>query len=93
MLKNYGEVGQLSRVRNNQDNVATNIKLKEGKESFHGNTTAGGGNSTSDSRYLFQPKLFYYSPKYTVNFTDVNNIGELASTRERLEVLLGSSSK
>ena len=34
ILKNYSEVGQLSSVRNNQDNVAINIKLKEGKENF-----------------------------------------------------------
>ena len=91
VLKNYGEVGQLSRVRNNQDNVAINIKLKEGKESFwFGNITAGGGNSTSDSRYVFQPKLFYYSPKYTVNFIgDLNNIGELALTRRDLRGFTG----
>ena len=91
VLKNYGEVEQLSRVRNNQDNVAINIKLKEGKESFwFGNITSGGGNSTSDSRYLFQPKLFYYSPKYTVNFIgDVNNIGELALTRRDLRGFTG----
>ena len=91
VLKNYGEVGQLSRVRNNQDNVAINIKLKEGKESFwFGNITAGGGNSTSDSRYVFQPKLFYYSPKYTINFIgDLNNIGELALTRRDLRGFTG----
>ncbi len=32
VLRNYSEVGQLSGVTNNQDNVAINIKLKEGKE-------------------------------------------------------------
>ena len=91
VLKNYGEVSQLSRVRNNQDNVAINIKLKEGKESFwFGDVTAGGGDSTSDSRYVFQPKLFYYSPKYTVNFIgDLNNIGELALTRRDLRGFTG----
>ena len=91
VLKNYGEVDQLRSVRNNQDNVAINIKLKEGKENFwFGNITAGGGNSTSDSRYLFQPKLFYYSPKYTVNFiVDLNNIGELALTRRDLRGFTG----
>ena len=34
VLRNYSEVGQLSGVTNNQDNVAINIKLKEGKENF-----------------------------------------------------------
>ncbi len=83
VLKNYGEVGQLRGVRNNQDNVAINIKLKKGKESFwFGNITAGGGDSPTQSRYLLQPKLFYYSPKYTINFIgDLNNIGEVALSR------------
>lgn len=44
VLRNYSEVGQLSGVQNNQDNVAINIKLKEGKENFwFGDVTAGGG--------------------------------------------------
>jgi len=83
VLKNYGEVGQLSGVRNNQDNVAINIKLKEGKESFwFGNVTLGGGNSPKDNLYLAQPKLFYYNPKYSINFIgDLNNIGEVALSR------------
>ena len=86
VLKNFGEVGQLRGVRNNQNNVAINIKLKEGKESFwFGNITAGGGNSPTEDRYLLQPKLFYYSPKYTINFIgDLNNIGEVALSRRDL---------
>lgn len=80
VLKNYAEVGQLSGVQNNQDNIAINIKLKEGKKNFwFGDVTAGGGASTENELYLFQPKLFYYSPKYSINFIgDMNNIGELA---------------
>ena len=83
ILKNYSEVGQLSGVQNNQDNIAINIKLKKGKDKFwFGNITAGGGESIEENLYLFQPKLFYYSPKYTVNVIgDLNNIGELAFTR------------
>ena len=83
VLKNYGEVGQLKGVRNNQDNIAINIKLKEGKESFwFGNVTAGGGKSPEEELYLVQPKLFYYNPKYTINFIgDMNNIGEVALSR------------
>lgn len=83
VLKNYGEVGQLRGVGNNQDNVAINIKLKEGKESFwFGNVTAGGGNAPEEELYLAQPKLFYYSPKYSFNFIgDINNIGEVALSR------------
>lgn len=83
VLKNFAEVGQLSSVSNNQDNVAINIKLKEGKTNFwFGNVTAGGGASNQNELYLFQPKLFYYSPEYSINtITDLNNIGEIAFSR------------
>jgi hypothetical protein len=83
VLRNYSEVGQLSGVSNNQDNVALNIKLKEGKENFwFGNVTAGAGTSPDDELYLVQPKLFYYNPKYSLNFIgDMNNTGEVALTR------------
>ncbi len=83
VLRNYAEVGQLSGVRNNQDNVALNIQLKKGKENFwFGNVTAGAGASPEEELYILQPKLFYYSPKYSINFIgDVNNIGELALSR------------
>lgn len=88
VLRNYAEVGQLSGVQNNQDNVAINIKLKEGKENFwFGDVTAGGGvaPSPNDELYLVQPKLFYYSPKYSVNLIgDFNNIGEVALTNRDL---------
>ncbi|MGJ8547931.1 carboxypeptidase regulatory-like domain-containing protein [Winogradskyella wichelsiae] len=84
VLRNYAEVGQLSGVQNNQDNVAINIKLKEGKENFwFGDITAGGGvaPSPNDELYLVQPKLFYYSPKYSINVIgDLNNTGEVALT-------------
>ncbi|MCB0462108.1 MAG: carboxypeptidase-like regulatory domain-containing protein [Flavobacteriaceae bacterium] len=83
VLKNYAEVGQLSGVTNNQDNVAINIKLKEGKTNFwFGNVTAGAGDSPNNGLYLFQPKLFYYSPNYSINIIgDLNNLGEVAFTR------------
>ncbi|WP_299620135.1 carboxypeptidase-like regulatory domain-containing protein [uncultured Tenacibaculum sp.] len=83
VLRNYAEVGQLRSVTNNQDNVALNIKLKKGKENFwFGNVTVGGGKSPDEELYVVQPKLFYYSPKYSINFIgDVNNIGEVALNR------------
>jgi len=44
VLKNFDEVGQMRNLRNNQDNVAINIKLKEGKKNFwFGDITAGSG--------------------------------------------------
>lgn len=80
VLRNYDEVGQMRNLRNNQDNVAINIKLKEGKKNFwFGDITAGGGFA---DRYIVKPKLFYYSPEYSINvITDLNNIGEVPFTR------------
>jgi hypothetical protein len=64
VLRNYNEVGALKGLENDQDNVAMNIKLKEGKKNFwFGDATAGIGVAELDSRYIINPKLFYYSPK------------------------------
>jgi len=83
VLKNYSNNSQLSGVTNNQDNIAINIKLKEGKKAFwFGTITAGAGTATSQELYLAQPKLFYYSPEYSINFIgDLNNLGETAFSR------------
>ncbi|WP_034061378.1 TonB-dependent receptor [Lacinutrix jangbogonensis] len=83
VLKNYSNNSQLSGVTNNQDNIAINIKLKEGKKNFwFGTLTGGVGDSPDGELYLAQPKLFYYSPKKSINFIgDINNIGELALSR------------
>lgn len=91
VLRNFADVRQLSSVQNNQDRVAINIKLKEGKKNFwFGNITAGAGDSPNETLYLFQPKLFYYSPKYTINFIgDLNNIGESALNRRDVLSLNG----
>ncbi|EAP86474.1 carboxypeptidase-like regulatory domain-containing protein [Croceibacter atlanticus] len=84
VLRNYNEVNQMRGLGNDQDNIAINIKLKDGKKNFwFGELTAGGGYSDEDEkeRYLVQPKLFYYSPKYSINLiTDFNNIGEVPFT-------------
>ncbi len=83
VLRNFGDVSQLRGVQDNQDRIALNIKLKEGKKNFwFGDVTAGLGDSPNDGLYLFQPKLFYYTPKYTLNIIgDVNNIGEVVLNR------------
>lgn len=83
VLKNFSEVGQLSGVTNNQDNVALNLKLKKGKDKFwFGDITVGGGTDPEESLYKVQPKVFYYSPKTSVNVIgDLNNTGEVAFTR------------
>jgi hypothetical protein len=82
VLRNYNENSILKGVENNQDNVAMNIKLKDGKKNFwFGDMTAGIGVGHAEERYLVNPKLFYYSPKYSVNIiSNFNNIGELPLT-------------
>ncbi len=82
VLRNYNEVGQMRGLGNDQDNVAINIKLKEGKKNFwFGEIAAGGGAIGDEAGYLAHPKLFYYNPKYSLNFiTDFNNIGEVPFT-------------
>ncbi len=84
VLRNYNENSILKGVENNQDNVAMNIKLKEGKKNFwFGDVTAAGGfrPETKFDRYNINPKLFYYNPKYSINIiTNFNNIGELPLT-------------
>ncbi|HEX8268373.1 MAG TPA: carboxypeptidase-like regulatory domain-containing protein [Flavobacterium sp.] len=82
ILRNYNEVGALKGLENNEENVAMNIKLKEGKKNFwFGDMTAGMGVGHEESRYLINPKLFYYNPKYSLNLiTNFNNIGELPLT-------------
>ena len=84
VLRNYNEVKALKGLENDQDNVAMNIKLKEGKKNFwFGDVTAGTGVGELDSRYIINPKLFYYSPKYSINLiTNFNNIGELPLTAQ-----------
>lgn len=84
VLRNYNEISALKGLENDQDNVAMNIKLKEGKKNFwFGDVTAGTGVAEFDSRYVINPKLFYYSPKYSINLiTNFNNIGELPMTAQ-----------
>jgi len=88
VLRNYSEVSQLSGVTNNQDNIALNIKLKEGKKKFwFGEVTGGLG---FDERYIAHPKLFYYSPEVSINIlTDLNNIGDLPYTARDFRNFVG----
>ncbi len=82
VLRNYNEVGALRGLENNEENVAMNIKLKKGKKNFwFGDATAGIGVGHNESRYIVNPKLFYYSPEYSINLIgNFNNIGELPFT-------------
>ena len=76
VLRNFNEVSQLKGLENNEENIALNIKLKKGKDKFwFGDILAGGG---PDERYVINPKIFYYSPKTSVNvIANLNNIGEV----------------
>ncbi len=82
VLKNHSEVNQMSSVTDNEDNIVINLKLKEGKKNFwFGNIALGAGVLREDERYSIRPKLFYYSPKYSLNIlTDFNNIGDVPFT-------------
>lgn len=88
VLRNFNEVAQMKGLTNDTDNVALNIKLKAGKKRFwFGEITAGYG--TNDS-YLAHPKLFYYSPDYSINIiTDLNNIGEAPFNRRDYQNFTG----
>lgn len=83
VLRNYNEVGQLKGLENNEENVAMNIKLKEGKKNFwFGDMTAGAGIGDG-ARYLLNPKLFFYSPLYSINLiANFNNNGEMPLTMQ-----------
>ncbi|WP_026725918.1 carboxypeptidase-like regulatory domain-containing protein [Flavobacterium sasangense] len=84
VLRNYNEVSNLKGLENNEESIALNIKLKEGKKNFwFGDMTAGIGVGMDDARYIVNPKLFYYNPKYSLNVIgNVNNIGELPLTAQ-----------
>lgn len=82
VLRNYNEISAMRGVENNEESIAMNIKLKEGKKNFwFGDVTAATGIADDESRYNINPKLFYYNPKYSINLiTNFNNIGELPFT-------------
>lgn len=82
VLKNYNEVSQMRGLGNDQDNIAINLRLKEGKKNFwFGDITTGGGEGGDAFRYTVKPKLFYYSPKGSINIIgNFNNTGEVPFT-------------
>lgn len=83
VLRNYNEVSQLKGVENNEDNVAMNIKLKEGKKNFWFGEMSAGASIGEGERYIVNPKIFYYNPKYSINLIgNFNNTGELPLTMQ-----------
>jgi len=90
VLRNFTEVSQLRGLENNNDDVAINIKLKKGKNKFwFGDISAGAG---PDERFIVNPKLFYYSPKTSINvLSNFNNIGDVPfSLRDYFRLTGGS---
>ncbi len=79
VLNNYSEIGMMKGVNASDDNPVINIKLKKGKKRFwFGDIEAGAG---YENKYLLNPKLFYYSPKTSVNFIgNINNTGKQSFT-------------
>lgn len=86
VLRNYNEVSNLKGLENNEENVAINIKLKQGKKNFwFGDMMAGIGIGMGNKvdRFIINPKLFYYNPKFSINVIgNKNNIGELPLTAQ-----------
>jgi hypothetical protein len=77
-LDNYTEIPWLKGL-SDSDQLALNIKLKDGKKNFvFGDIIVGGG---VEDRYVVNPALFYYSPKTSLNFIgDLNNTGNRSFT-------------
>jgi len=73
VLENYNDVALLKGLQDSDESVL-NVKLKKDKKKFvFGDLELGAG---VKKRYLLHPKLFYYSPKTSVNFIgDSNNQG------------------
>ena len=79
VLRNFNEVSQMKGLENNNDDIALNIKLKKGKDKFWFGDVSGG--LANNKGYIVNPKLFYYSPKTSINsIVNLNNIGEVSLT-------------
>lgn len=90
VLRNFSDVSQLKGLENNNDDVAINIKLKSGKKNFWFGDIAVG--TDFGERFIINPKLFYYSPKTSINvLTNFNNIGDVPfSIRDYFRLTGGS---
>ncbi|MCT4614036.1 MAG: TonB-dependent receptor [Marinifilaceae bacterium] len=80
VLRNYNEINQMKGLSFDEDNIALNIKLKEGmKNLWFGESKLSAG---TNEEYLASTKLFYYNPKFSANIIgDLNNIGEMPFSR------------
>ncbi|MCS5488921.1 carboxypeptidase-like regulatory domain-containing protein [Algoriphagus limi] len=78
VLKNFNEVSPIRGLDNNET-LALNIELKDGKKNMvFGDLEAGGG---PKERYLGHANAFYYAPKLNLNLIGgSNNVGEQTFT-------------
>lgn len=89
-LDNYSKIPWLKGLTDS-DELALNIKLKDGKRNFvFGDVNVGAG---IEDRYKINPTLFYYSPKTSINFIgDFNNNGIRSfTTSDYLNFEMGNS--
>jgi hypothetical protein len=81
-------VGQLKGLENNNDDVAINIKLKSGKNKFW----FGDISAEQILLIVLLSKLFYYSPKTSINvISNFNNIGDVPFSNRDYFRLTGGS--
>lgn len=78
VLKNFNEIAPV-RGLDNDETLALNIQLKDGKKNMvFGDLSAGGG---LEERYLGHANVFYYAPKLNLNLIGgSNNVGEQTFT-------------
>ena len=90
IIDDYNEISFLKGMART-DNMAMNIKLKEGKKNFvFGDIEAGKGN---ESFYKAHANLFYYRPELNINFIGgLNNTGEKTFTFKDYQNFTGGPS-
>ncbi|WP_430410851.1 carboxypeptidase-like regulatory domain-containing protein [Kordia sp.] len=78
VLDNYSDVAFLKGLEDS-DEMVMNVKLKEDKKKFvFGDIETATG---IKERYILNPKIYYYSPKTSLNMiTDFNNTGKKSFT-------------
>lgn len=81
VLKDQNEVSQMRGLGNDEANIVINLKLKEGKKNFWFGEVEAAAGEGEGTRYAANSRLFYYSPKGSLNFIgNSNNIGEVPFT-------------
>lgn len=81
VLRNHNDVSQMRGLGDDQQNIAINLKLKEGKRNFWFGEVEGKLGEGEGVRYSGNSRLFYYSPKASFNIIgNINNLGDVPFT-------------